>query len=319
MTTLLFADTSAGKLDESAAKALTAAKALGEPVHALVIGSGVSEAAEAVAKLDGIEKVLVVDDAIYAHALAEPTAKLIADLAKAYGAVVSGSTASAKNIMPRVAALLDVMQVSEIIKVLSPDTFERPIYAGNAIQTVQSHDAKKVITVRTAAFQASGEGAPAPIEKVTAETIAELGDPALSTFKEEKLEVTARPPLSGAKIVISGGRAMESADNFKSLIEPVAEKLGAAIGASRAAVDAGYAPNDWQVGQTGKIVAPDLYIAVGIAGAIQHLAGMKDSKVIVAINKDAEAPIFQVADYGLVDDLFTVLPALRDELAKLGR
>ncbi|WP_020173894.1 electron transfer flavoprotein subunit alpha/FixB family protein [Methyloferula stellata] len=319
MTTLLFADTCAGKLDESAAKALTAAKALGEPVHVLIIGTDVTEAAEAAAKLDGIEKVLVADDPVYAHALAEPAAKLIADLAKAYGAVVSGSTATAKNIMPRVAALLDVMQVSEIVKVLSQDTFERPIYAGNAIQTVQSHDAKKVITVRTAAFQASGEGSPVPIEKIAAEMIAGLGDPALSTFKEERLEVSARPPLSGARIVISGGRAMESADNFKSLIEPVADKLGAAIGASRAAVDAGYAPNDWQVGQTGKIVAPDLYIAVGIAGAIQHLAGMKDSKVIVAINKDAEAPIFQVADYGLVDDLFTVLPALRDELAKLGR
>jgi electron transfer flavoprotein alpha subunit len=314
MTTLLFADTSTGKLDESAAKVLTAAKALGESVHVLIIGTGVTEAADAAAKLDGIEKVLVADDPVYAHALAEPAAKLIADLAKAYGAVVSGSTATAKNIMPRVAALLDVMQVSEIVKVLSQDTFERPIYAGNAIQTVQSHDAKKVITVRTSAFQASGEGSPVPIEK-----IAGLGDPALSAFKEERLEVSARPPLSGAKIVISGGRAMESADNFKSLIEPVADKLGAAIGASRAAVDAGYAPNDWQVGQTGKIVAPDLYIAVGIAGAIQHLAGMKDSKVIVAINKDADAPIFQVADYGLVDDLFTVLPALRDELAKLGR
>jgi electron transfer flavoprotein alpha subunit len=314
MTTLLFADIAGGKLDESAAKALTAAKALGEPVHVLIAGSGVAGAAEAAAKLDGVEKVLVTDDPLYAHALAEPLAALIAGLAGAYTAVVSGSTAAAKNTMPRVAALLDVMQISEIVKVLSPDTFERPIYAGNAIQTVQSRDAKKIITVRTAAFQATGEKGAAPIE-----TIAATGDPALSAFKEERLEISARPPLSGAKIVISGGRAMESAENFKTLIEPVAAQLGAAIGASRAAVDAGYAPNDWQVGQTGKIVAPDLYIAVGIAGAIQHLAGMKDSKVIVAINKDVEAPIFQVADYGLVDDLFTVLPALRDELAKLGR
>jgi electron transfer flavoprotein alpha subunit len=319
MATLLFADIISGKLDDSTAKALTAAKALGEPVHVLVAGAGIAAAAEAAAKLDGVEKVLVADDPIYAHALAEPLAGLIADLAKTYTAVVSGSTATAKNIMPRVAALLDVMQISEITKVLTPDTFERPIYAGNAIQTVQSRDARKVITVRTAAFQATGETGAAPIEKIAAETIAANPDLALSSFKEERLEVSARPPLSGAKIVISGGRAMESAENFKLLIEPVAAQLGAAIGASRAAVDAGYAPNDWQVGQTGKIVAPDLYIAVGIAGAIQHLAGMKDSKVIVAINKDVEAPIFQVADYGLVEDLFTVLPALRDELAKLGR
>jgi electron transfer flavoprotein alpha subunit len=319
MATLLFADIISGKLDDSTAKALTAAKALGEPIHVLVAGAAIAGAAEAAAKLEGVEKVLVADDPIYAHALAEPLAGLIADLAKGYSAVVSGSTATAKNIMPRVAALLDVMQISEITKVLAPDIFERPIYAGNAIQTVQSRDAKKVITVRTAAFQAAGEAGAAPIEKIAAETIAANPDFALSSFKEEKLEHSERPPLSGAKIVISGGRAMESAENFKSLIEPVAAQLGAAIGASRAAVDAGYAPNDWQVGQTGKIVAPDLYIAVGIAGAIQHLAGMKDSKVIVAINKDVEAPIFQVADYGLVDDLFTVLPALRAELAKLGR
>jgi electron transfer flavoprotein alpha subunit len=313
MTTLLLADTLGGKLDESAAKALTAAKALGAPVHVLILGSGIGEAAAMAAKLDGVEKVLAADDAIYAHGLAEPAAALLAGLAKTYDAIVSASTPSAKNIMPRVAALLDVMQISEIIKVISPDTFERPIYAGNAIQTVQSHDAIKVITVRTAAFQATGEAGAVPVE-----ACAPAGNPALSSFKGEKLEASSRPPLSGAKIVISGGRAMESADNFKKLIEPIADQLGAAIGASRAAVDAGYAPNDWQVGQTGKIVAPDLYIAVGIAGAIQHLAGMKDSKVIVAINKDAEAPIFQVADYGIVDDLFTVLPALREALAKLG-
>jgi len=311
MTTLLFADSNSGKLDESAAKALTAAKALGEPVHVLVIGSGIGAAAEAAAKLDGVEKVLAADDLIYAHVQAEPAAALIAGLSKDYNALVSGATSNTKNIMPRVAALLDVMQISEIVKVVSPDTFERPIYAGNAIQKVQSRDAKKVITVRTAAFQAAGETGAAPIEKIAA-----AGDPGLSVFKDEKLEVSARPPLSGAKIVISGGRALASAENFTVLIEPVADQLGAAIGASRAAVDAGYAPNDWQVGQTGKIVAPDLYIAAGISGAIQHLAGMKDSKVIVAINTDAEAPIFQVADYGLIDDLFTVLPALRDELAK---
>jgi electron transfer flavoprotein alpha subunit len=312
MACLLFADTAGGQLDESAAKVLTAAKALGAPIHVLIAGSGAAAAAECAAKLDGVEKVLLADDAIYAHGLAEPISLLIAGIAKDYAFIVSGSTPSAKNIMPRVAALLDVMQISEITKVLSPDTFERPIYAGNAIQTVQSHDAQKVITVRTAAFQAAGEAGAAPIEKCP------IGaDPALASFKEEKLEASTRPPLSGAKIVISGGRAMESADNFKTLIEPIADQLGAAVGASRAAVDAGYAPNDWQVGQTGKIVAPDLYIAVGIAGAIQHLAGMKDSKVIVAINKDPEAPIFQVADYGLVDDLFTVLPALRDELKKL--
>jgi electron transfer flavoprotein alpha subunit len=311
MATLLFADTAGGKLDESCAKALSGAKALGAPVHVLIIGTGVTAAAEAAAKLDGVEKVLVADDALYAHGLAEPAAALIASLAKDYTAVVSGSTASAKNIMPRVAALLDVMQISEIVKVITPDTFERPIYAGNALQTVRSSDTIKVITVRTSAFPAVGEAGAAPIEQIAASA-----DPALAVFKDESLQVSVRPPLSGAKIVISGGRAMANADNFKTLVEPVADLLGAAIGASRAAVDAGYAPNDWQVGQTGKIVAPNLYIAVGISGAIQHLAGMKDSKVIVAINKDAEAPIFQVADYGLVDDLFTVLPALASELAK---
>jgi electron transfer flavoprotein alpha subunit len=314
MACLLFADATGGKLDESAAKALTAAKALGEPIHVLIAGSGVGAAADSAAKLDGVEKVLIADDPIYAHGLAEPISLLIADIAKDYAFLVSGSTPSAKNIMPRVAALLDVMQISEITKVVAPDIFERPIYAGNAVQTVQSHDMKKVITVRTAAFQAATEAA----SKAQIETCAIGADPALASFKDEKLEASTRPPLSGAKIVISGGRAMESADNFKLLIEPIADRLGAAIGASRAAVDAGYAPNDWQVGQTGKIVAPDLYIAVGIAGAIQHLAGMKDSKVIVAINKDPEAPIFQVADYGLVEDLFTVLPALHDELKKLG-
>jgi electron transfer flavoprotein alpha subunit len=216
--------------------------------------------------------------------------------------------------MPRVAALLDVMQISEISKVVSPDTFERPIYAGNAVQTVQTSDAKKVITVRTSAFKATGEGGSAAIEPVSA-----AGDPGVSSFKEENLAKSDRPELAAAKIIISGGRAMQNAENFKTYIEPIADRLGAAMGASRAAVDAGYAPNDWQVGQTGKVVAPDLYVAVGISGAIQHLAGMKDSKVIVAINKDEEAPIFQVADYGLVGDLFKVLPELDKELEKAGR
>jgi electron transfer flavoprotein alpha subunit len=258
--------------------------------------------------------VRLADDELYEHGLAEPLAALIVSLAGDYGAIVAGSSAFTKNVMPRVAALLDVMQISDIIKIVAPDTFERPIYAGNAIQTVQTSDPKKVITVRTASFQATGTAGPAPIEPVSA-----AGDPGVSVFKGEALAKSDRPELTSAKIIISGGRAMQKAENFKTYIEPVADKLGAAIGASRAAVDAGYAPNDWQVGQTGKVVAPDLYIAVGISGAIQHLAGMKDSKVIVAINKDEEAPIFQVADYGLVADLFTALPELAQELAKVGR
>jgi len=315
MTTLLLAEVQGGKLNDATAKALTAARALGEPVHALVAGENVAAAADAAARLEGIEKVHVADHALYAHMLAEPLADLILSLAATHNAIVSASTTSAKNVMPRVAARLDVMQISEIIKVLAPDVFERPIYAGNAIQTVQSMDAKKVITVRTAAFQPTGEKAdPAPIEPVAA-----AADPAVSSFKEEALARSDRPELASAKIIISGGRAMQNAENFVKLIEPVADQLGAAMGASRAAVDAGYAPNDWQVGQTGKIVAPDLYIAVGISGAIQHLAGMKDSKVIVAINKDEEAPIFQIADYGLVGDLFSILPDLKDALGKAGR
>ena len=276
--------------------------------------SGCEAAARAAASLDGIEKVLVADDPVYAHQLAEPLAALLVRLAGNYSAILAAATSTGKNVMPRVAALLDVMQISEIIKVAAPDTFERPIYAGNAIETVQSTDAKKIITVRTAAFQPAGGGGSAPVEKIAAAPA-----PEVSRFKDETLAKSERPELASARVVISGGRGMQNADNFKTLIEPIADKLGAAMGASRAAVDAGYAPNDWQVGQTGKAVAPDLYIAVGISGAIQHLAGMKDSKVIVAINKDEEAPIFQIADYGLVGDLFAILPALNEELAKLGR
>ena len=257
---------------------------------------------------------LLADGRAYEHQLAEPLAALIVSLAGNYDAIVAPATTGGKNLMPRVAALLDVMQISDITKVIAPDTFERPIYAGNAIQTVKSTDAKKVITVRTSTFQAAGEGGSAPIETVNA-----ADDPALSSFVGEELSKSDRPELTSAKIIISGGRAMQSRENFTKYIEPVADKLGAAIGASRAAVDAGYAPNDWQVGQTGKVVAPELYIAVGISGAIQHLAGMKDSKVIVAINKDEEAPIFQVADYGLVADLYQALPELAAELGKIRR
>ena len=312
MKTLLLADVAKGQLGDAVAKALTAARALGAPVDILVAGHDIAAAAEAAARLEGVARVLVADAPAYAHQLAEPIANLIVGLAPGYAAIVSSATSAAKNIMPRVAALLDVMQISEIIKVVAPDTFERPIYAGNAIQTVQSSDATKVITVRVTAFAAAGEGGPAPIEAIPA-----AADPGLSTFKEEVISKSDRPELTAARIIISGGRALQNAENFKTYIEPVADKLGAAMGASRAAVDAGYAPNDWQVGQTGKVVAPELYIAVGISGAIQHLAGMKDSKVIVAINKDEEAPIFQVADYGLVADLFKALPELDAELAKL--
>jgi len=311
MATLLLAEIAKGALGDATAKALTAARALGAPVHVLVAGEGVDASAQAAARLEGVEKVLVASGGSYSHGLAEPLAALIVSLATGYDAIVGPATSTGKNVLPRVAALLDVMQISEITKVVSPDTFERPIYAGNAIQTVQSTDAKKVITVRTSTFAAAGEGGSAATEAV-----GDVQDPGVSSFKGEALAQSERPELTSAKIIISGGRAMQNAENFKTYIEPIADKLGAAMGASRAAVDAGYAPNDWQVGQTGKIVAPDLYIAVGISGAIQHLAGMKDSKVIVAINKDEDAPIFQVADYGLVGDLFTLLPALADELGK---
>ena len=314
MPTLLVAEHDNASLKDATNKALTAAKQIGGEVHILVAGQNCKPVAEAAAKLDGFGKVLLADAPAYQHMLAEPTAALIVALAGPYDTLMAPATTTGKNIMPRVAALLDVMQISDVTKVVAPDTFERPLYAGNAVQTVRSSEQKRVITVRTAAFQATGAGGSAPIEPVTA-----VADPGLSGFVGEELSKSERPELTSAKIIISGGRAMQNRENFTKYIEPVADKLGAAIGASRAAVDAGYAPNDWQVGQTGKVVAPDLYIAVGISGAIQHLAGMKDSKVIVAINKDEEAPIFQVADYGLVADLYQALPELAAELDKVKR
>ena len=314
MATLLLAEVAGGQLNDATARALTAALELGGPVDVLVAGQNVAAAAAAAAQLTGVAKVRAADDPLYAHGLAEPLAALIVSLAPGYDAIVAPSTASAKNVAPRVAALLDVMQISDITKVLGPKTFERPIYAGNAIQTVESTDPKIVVTVRTASFAATGQGGRRRSSRSLRSPI-----PAVSSFVGDALAKSDRPELTSARIIISGGRAMQKAENFKTYIEPVADKLGAAMGASRAAVDAGYAPNDWQVGQTGKVVAPELYIAVGISGAIQHLAGMKDSKVIVAINKDEEAPIFQVADYGLVADLYTALPELAAELTKIGR
>ena len=316
MTTLLIAEHEHEVLKDATNKALTAASQLGGDVHVLVAGGGqgTKAAAEAASKLAGVAKVLVAEGEAYAHDLAEPLAALVVSLAPSYDAIVAPATSRFKNVMPRIAALLDVMQVSEIIKVVAPDTFERPIYAGNAIQTVKSKDAKKVITVRTSTFAAAGDGGSAPVESVQA-----AADPGLSSFVGEEVAKSDRPELTSAKIIVSGGRAMQSRENFAKYIEPLADKLGAGVGASRAAVDAGYAPNDWQVGQTGKVVAPELYVAVGISGAIQHLAGMKDSKVIVAINKDEDAPIFQVADYGLVADLYQAVPELTAELGKLGK
>jgi electron transfer flavoprotein alpha subunit len=309
MTTLLLAEHDNATLSEQTAKALTAAREIGADVHILVAGKDAKPVAEAAAKLDGVAKVILADDASLEHQLAEPVAAAIVALAGGYDVLMAAATANGKNIMPRVAALLDVMQISDIVKVVSADTFDRPIYAGNAIQTVQSTDAKKVITVRTAGFQATGEDGSASVESAGA------GDnPGVSKFVSERIVESDRPELTSAKIIISGGRALGSKEKFEEVILPVADKLGAAVGASRAAVDAGYAPNDWQVGQTGKVVAPELYIACGISGAIQHLAGMKDSKVIVAINKDEEAPIFAVADYGMVADLFDVLPELEKAL-----
>ncbi|MGO7654333.1 electron transfer flavoprotein subunit alpha/FixB family protein [Rhizobium ruizarguesonis] len=305
MTILLLADHDNASLSDQTAKALTAASKIGGDVHVLVTGKAAKPAAEQAAKLSGVSKVLLAESDELANNLAEPLGDLIVSLAGAYDTIIAAATSVGKNVLPRVAALLDVAQVSEIIEVISSDTFKRPIYAGNAIQTVQATDAKKVITVRTASFAAAPEGGSAAVEAIPA-----VSDPGLSTFVGDALSASDRPELTSAKIIISGGRALGSAEKFREVILPLADKLGAAVGASRAAVDAGYAPNDWQVGQTGKVVAPQLYIACGISGAIQHLAGMKDSKVIVAINKDEEAPIFQVADYGLVADLFVALPEL---------
>ena len=310
MRVLLVADHDNRTLGGSTAKAMSAARELGD-VDVLVVGAQCDAVAQAAAKLDGAAKVLLADAPQFEHQLAEEVAALIASLMGGYDAALAASTAVGKNVMPRVAALLDVMQISDIIKVVAADTFERPIYAGNAIQTVQSTDKKRVITVRSTAFSAAGNSGSAPIERIAAPSAV-----GISQFERAELQKSDRPELTAAKIVISGGRGLQSGENFKKYIDPVADKLGAAVGASRAAVDAGYMPNDHQVGQTGKVVAPELYIAVGISGAIQHLAGMKDSKVIVAINKDGEAPIFQVADYGLVADLFQALPELRAELEK---
>ena len=309
MAILIVAEHDNATLSDQTAKALSAAAKIGGDVDILVAGKGAKAAADAAAKLKGVRKVLLAESDELENRLAEPLAATVVALADGYDTLIAPATTMGKNVMPRIAALLDVMQLSDVIEVVDAKTFKRPIYAGNAIQTVESTDAKKVITVRTASFQAAGEGGSASVETVKA------GDnPGVSTFVENRLSESDRPELTSAKIIISGGRALGSAEKFQEVILPVADKLGAAVGASRAAVDAGYAPNDWQVGQTGKVVAPDLYIACGISGAIQHLAGMKDSKVIVAINKDEEAPIFQVADYGLVADLFDALPELEKAL-----
>ncbi len=313
MAVLLIAEHDNKGLKDATHKALTAAAAIGTDVHVLVAGNNAGAAAAQAAKLSGVKKVLHADAAYLDRPLAEPMAATIVSLASAYDHIVAPATTNGKNYMPRVAALLDVMQISDISEVKSADTFVRLIYAGNAVQTVQSTDNKKVITVRTASFAAAGETGSASIEKISA-----AADPGLSSYVSENLTKSDRPELTSAKVIVSGGRGMQNGENFK-LLEAVAKKLHAAVGASRAAVDAGYVPNDYQVGQTGKVVAPDLYIAVGISGAIQHLAGMKDSKIIVAINKDDEAPIFQVADYGLVADLFTAVPELEAELGKVGK
>ncbi len=312
MTALVIAEHDNNSLNDATAKTVTAAALVSRPVHVLVAGHNCAGVAEAAAKIAGVEKVLLADDPLYARMLAEPMEALILSVAGSYDAILAPATTTGKNYLPRVAAKLDVPQVSEIIAVVSPDTFERPIYAGNAIETVQAPAGKKIITVRTTTFAAAAAGGSATVEK-----IAPAGDPGLSSFVEEALSKSERPELTSAKIVISGGRGLGSAENFQ-LLDKIADRLGAAVGASRAAVDAGYVPNDFQVGQTGKAVAPELYLAVGISGAIQHLAGMKDSRVIAAINKDGEAPIFQVADFGLVADLFQAIPELDSELQKRG-
>jgi electron transfer flavoprotein alpha subunit len=309
MTSLVLLDYDESGIKQPARSAVAAASKLGE-VHALIAGENISAPAEAASKIAGVTKVLAADNAAYAHALAEPLAALIVGLSSDYSHILFASTAVGKNVMPRVAALLDSQPISDVSEVIDGDTFVRPIYAGNALATVKSSDAKKVITVRAASFDpVSAEGGSATIESVSTEA-AGSG----SKFISSELSKSERPELTAAKIIVSGGRGMQNGENFTKLIDPVADKLHAAVGASRAAVDAGFVPNDYQVGQTGKVVAPDLYVAVGISGAIQHLAGMKDSKVIVAINKDEDAPIFQVADYGLVGDLFTILPELKDAL-----
>jgi electron transfer flavoprotein alpha subunit len=307
--TLVWVEHDGSAVKDATLSAVTAASKLGE-VHLLVAGQGIAGVAEAAAKIAGVGKVHVADDAAYAHALAENVAPLVVDLMGHHDAFVVPATTTGKNIAPRVAALLDVMQISEVLSVESEDTFTRPIYAGNAIATVQSSDAKKVLTIRGTAFdKAAVEGGSGTIEAV-----ASTGDKGLSTFAGSEIAANARPELTSAKIIVSGGRALGSSEQFHALIDPLADALGAGVGASRAAVDAGYAPNDYQVGQTGKIVAPEVYVAVGISGAIQHLAGMKDSKTIIAINKDDDAPIFQVADIGLVGDLFKVIPELTEKL-----
>jgi len=308
MAVLLIGEVTDGTLAlDATAKAVTAAKQLGD-VTVLCTGASAKAAADEAAKIEGVSKVLVAEDALYGHRLAEPVAALIASMASNYSHIVAPSTTDAKNIMPRVAALLDVMILSDVVGVIDADTFERPIYAGNAIQTVKSTDGIKVMTIRTSTFDLAPMGSSAPVE-----TVATGENPGLSEWVEDKVAASDRPELTSAGVVVSGGRGVGSEADF-ALIEKLADKLGAAVGASRAAVDSGYAPNDWQVGQTGKVVAPDLYVAVGISGAIQHLAGMKDSKIIVAINKDEEAPIFQVADYGLVADLFTAVPELIEKI-----
>lgn len=308
MAVLLLAEVTDGELNvDATSKAVTAAKIMGD-VTVLAAGASAAAAGDAAAKIDGVSKVLVAEDASLGHRMAESTAATIVALAGDYTHIVAPATTDAKNVLPRVAALLDVMVISDISGVVDADTFERPIYAGNAIQTVKSADPIKVVSVRTSTFDAAGDGGSASVETVDA-----AGDPGLSEWVEDKVAASDRPELTSAGVVVSGGRGVGSEEDF-ALIEKLADKLGAAVGASRAAVDSGYAPNDWQVGQTGKVVAPDLYVAIGISGAIQHLAGMKDSKIIVAINKDEEAPIFQVADYGLVADLFSAVPELLEKL-----
>ncbi|MCW3479886.1 FAD-binding protein [Neisseriaceae bacterium JH1-16] len=311
MAILVIAEHDNQSLKAGTLNTVTAAAKVGGDIHVLVAGHNAAAAAAAAAKLAGVAKVLHVDAAQYAHGLAESLSALVVDLAKNYGHVFAPATSFGKNLLPRIAALLDVAPLSDIVAVESADTFVRPIYAGNVLATVQSSDPIKVVTVRTTAFEPAAETGSANVESAAA-----AADSTLSQFVGQELTVSDRPELASAKVVVSGGRALGSEEQFKAVIEPLADKLGAAVGASRAAVDAGYAPNDYQVGQTGKVVAPELYVAVGISGAIQHLAGMKDSKVIVAINKDEEAPIFQVADYGIVGDLFTVVPELIAELSK---